>query len=284
MKKITAIILLSATFLLNSCISVDTDKGKNFPSQTQETVVLCGDTITLKNLDFVITDEVTTAAETEPITEYFEPEPEPITEYFEPEPATEPVSEVNVPSSGTVTSNGHTVTVVDGVTYIDGLLVVNKTYALPETYAPGGLTDETYAAFVRMQSDAAAVGIDLFVKSGYRSYWDQSYIYSSYAASDGYAEADKYSARAGHSEHQSGMALDVNSLYLSFGETPEGIWLRDNCHLYGFIIRYPSGKENITGYIYEPWHIRYVGKDIAAKIKDSGLCLEEYFGITSRYE
>lgn len=186
------------------------------------------------------------------------------------------------PSSGT-TANGHTLTTENGITYVDGVLVANKTYALPDTYNPGGLTGDTYAAFVEMQSAASAQGLYLFVKSGFRSYWDQRYIYNGYVARDGQAAADRYSARAGHSEHQSGMAIDVNSTSQSFADTPEGVWLKNNCHLYGFIIRYPEGKESITGYMYEPWHVRYVGRDVAAKIKESGLCFEEYFGITSAY-
>ena len=186
------------------------------------------------------------------------------------------------PASGT-TSNGHTLTVENGITYVDGVLVANKTYALPDSYNPGGLTGDTYAAFMEMQSAASAQGLSIFVKSGYRSYWDQRYIYNGYVARDGQAAADRYSARAGHSEHQSGMAIDVNSTSQSFADTPEGVWLKNNCHLYGFIIRYPEGKEGITGYMYEPWHVRYVGRDVAAKIKESGLCFEEYFGITSAY-
>ncbi len=186
------------------------------------------------------------------------------------------------PTSGT-TSNGHTVTVVDGVTYVDGVLIANKSYALPDYYNPGGLTAETYTAFVEMQSAALEEGLYLFVKSGFRSFADQRYIYNGYVSRDGQELADRYSARAGHSEHQSGMAIDVNSVKQSFANTPEGIWLRENCHLYGFIIRYPEGKESLTGYMYEPWHVRYVGRDIAAAVNESGLCLEEYFGITSAY-
>lgn len=189
----------------------------------------------------------------------------------------------DTPTEAGVTANGYAISVVNGVTYVNGTLIANKTYALPETYAPGGLTDETYAAFVQMQSAASAEGLYLFVKSGYRSFYDQRYIYNGYVASDGVALADTYSARAGHSEHQSGMAIDVNSTYNSFADTPEGIWLRNNCHKFGFIIRYPQGKESITGYMYEPWHIRYVGTELAAAVAESGLCLEEYFGITSIY-
>ncbi len=183
----------------------------------------------------------------------------------------------------TVTPYGYPITVIDGVTYVNGILIANKTYSLPDTYAPGGLTDDTYAAYIQMQSAAAAEGLNIFCKSGYRSYWDQYYIYNGYVARDGQALADTYSARAGHSEHQTGMAIDINSTYTSFADTPEGVWLRNNCHKFGFIIRYPEGKEHITGYMYEPWHVRYVGIDAATAITESGLCLEEFYGITSVY-
>ena len=100
---------------------------------------------------------------------------------------------------------------------------------------------------------------------------------------DGQEAADRYSARPGHSEHQSGLAFDLNDLSESFGRTKEGIWLRENCWKYGFIIRYPEDKESITGYMYEPWHVRYIGNDSAKAVYESGLCLEEYLGITSQY-
>lgn len=181
------------------------------------------------------------------------------------------------------TSKGFEIKQIDGVTYVDGLLVVNKTYPLPESYNPGGLTPEAYGAFARMQSDAAAQGIYLVCISGFRSFADQRYTYNAYAARDGVDAADTYSARPGHSEHQSGLALDVNSLYFSFADTAEGKWLLANCARYGFIIRYPKDKTDSTGYVYEPWHIRYVGKERAAAITESGLTLEEYYGITSTY-
>jgi len=167
--------------------------------------------------------------------------------------------------------------------YIDGILIANKTYSLPSDYALG-VDSEAYNSLLTMLNDAAGNGIGLWIVSGYRSYWDQYTIYNNYVARDGQAEADRYSARPGHSEHQSGLAFDLNSLYQSFGETAEGLWLAENCHKYGFIIRYPQDKEHITGYMYEPWHVRYVGKDLAGKVKASGLCLEEYFGITSAYD
>lgn len=183
-----------------------------------------------------------------------------------------------------LTSKGYKITVKNGVTYVDGLLIANKTYALPDGYAPGGLTKECSAAFSRMQSAAAKDGVKLYIVSGYRSYETQKRIYNRYVAKDGRALADTYSARPGTSEHQTGLAMDLNSLSSSFGNTKEGKWLEKNSYKYGFIIRYPKGKQSVTGYVYEPWHVRYVGTDKATKIYKSGLCLEEYYGITSKYK
>ena len=171
---------------------------------------------------------------------------------------------------------------INGFTYIDGLLIANKTYALPADYAPG-INDEARTAFYEMQDAAAADGYDIFVMSAFRDYELQTKLYNNYVARDGKEAADLYSARPGHSEHQTGLAYDVNSLEYSFGDTAEGIWLAENCHLYGFIIRYPQGKEEITGYNYEPWHIRYLGVETATAVYESGLTLEEYLGITSEY-
>ncbi len=192
----------------------------------------------------------------------------------------------DLPSSSaddSYTSKGYKITSIDGVTYVNGILIANKTYALPEEYAPGGLTSECEQAFYKMQSAAQADGLRLFVKSGYRSYIDQKIIYQGYVQSDSKENADRYSARPGHSEHQSGLALDINSTSSSFADTAEGKWLAQNCHKYGFILRYPKEKESITGYMYEPWHVRYVGAETAAAVYESGLCLEEYLGITSYY-
>ena len=185
------------------------------------------------------------------------------------------------------TAKGYAIAEKDGMTYIVNpygyTLIANKTYALPASYAPGDLTAECYAAFKEMADAAAKDGVNLFVVSGYRSYSLQSSLYQRYAAKDGYAAADTYSARPGHSEHQTGLAMDLNSLSSSFAYTKEGKWLAANAHKYGFIIRYPYNKQSVTGYIYEPWHVRWLGKGLAAAVYDSGLCLEEYFGITSRY-
>lgn len=175
------------------------------------------------------------------------------------------------------------VPVADGVTYIDGILIANKTYALPASYNPGGLTGECSAAFQQLVNGAAADNINIYLSSGFRSYDYQAQIYNNYVTMDGQANADTYSARPGHSEHQTGLAIDCNIIDDSFAGTPEAIWLENHCHEYGFIIRYPKDKESITGYKYEPWHIRYLGVEKAKAVHDSGLCLEEYLGITSQY-
>ncbi len=171
-------------------------------------------------------------------------------------------------------------------TYINNILIVNKSYPLPKDYRPDNdeLTPETSNAFEKMRVDAQAEGLNLYISSGFRSYEYQAQLYQRYADRDGYEKADTYSARAGYSEHQTGLAFDLNTIDDSFANTPEGKWVAENCWKYGFILRYPKGKEVQTGYQYEPWHLRYLGEDMAKKVYDSGLCLEEYLGITSQYK
>ena len=173
--------------------------------------------------------------------------------------------------------------VIDGITYFDGVMIVNKTYTLPQSYNPGGMTAETRAAFAELQAAAKADGLTITSVSDFRSYETQDTLYHNYVARDGQAAADTFSARPGHSEHQTGMAIDCNWAGDAFNTTPEAKWLADNAWKYGFIVRYPQDKEAITGFKYESWHIRYLGKDWAKKIYDSGLCLEEYFNIDSKY-
>ena len=170
------------------------------------------------------------------------------------------------------------------MTYIDGILIANKTYPLPSTYKPGGLTSTTQEAFDKMKAWAKKDGINLVIKSGYRSYATQKSTYNYYVSRDGVAKADTYSARPGHSEHQTGLAIDITSLehpYItnndnSFDKSKEYEWLKNNCHKYGFILRYPKGKEHITGYNTESWHFRYVGVDVATKIYQENITFEEY--------
>lgn len=184
------------------------------------------------------------------------------------------------------TSNGFEILQGNGLTFINGILIVNKTYSLPSDYAPvnATLTADTSNAFNTMKADASKLGLNLYVSSGYRSYEYQKNLYQRYVNADGQAKADTYSARAGHSEHQTGLCFDLNTISDSFASTKEGIWVAENCHKYGFIIRYPKGKNSITGYKYEPWHLRYVGVELATLLYNNNLTIEEYFGITSQYE
>lgn len=171
---------------------------------------------------------------------------------------------------------------IEGITYIQGALIANKSYSLPADFNPG-LDPTCETQFNKMINDAARQGLNIWFASGFRSYDYQAQIYSNYVARDGQALADTYSARPGYSEHQSGLAIDVNSIDDSFAGTPEAVWLENHCHEYGFILRYPRGKENITGYQYESWHVRYLGTDLSYAVHNSGLTLEEYFGIDSYY-
>lgn len=182
------------------------------------------------------------------------------------------------------TSKGFQGKTVDGLTYIDGILIVNKTYSLPSTYGTG-LTTTTQNAFNEMRAAATLEGFNIYLSSGFRSYNTQNKLYNNYVKRDGQAAADTYSARAGHSEHQSGLAFDVNQVNDTFNNTAEAKWLSDNCYKYGFILRYPKGKTNETGYKYESWHFRYVGTELATKLYNNGdwITLESYFGITSEY-
>lgn len=182
------------------------------------------------------------------------------------------------------TSKGFKGVTKNGVTYIEGYLVVNKTYTLPSSYG-NGLTNATTEAFNKMQAAAKVDGLNIYISSGFRSYSYQKTLYNNYVNRDGVTAADTYSARAGHSEHQSGLAFDVNTINDSFANTEEGKWLNDNCYKYGFILRYPKGKSDETGYQYEPWHFRYVGVELAEKLYNNGnwITVEDYFGITSKY-
>ncbi len=171
----------------------------------------------------------------------------------------------------------------DGVLRIDGHVVVNKSFALPATFGPGDLDPALVAAFDAMRAEAAASGLSLWILSGYRSHAHQTDNYTQRVADVGQETADRGMARPGHSEHQTGLAIDVNSLSTSFGATPTGQWVAANAHRFGFVVRYPDGKEATTGFKYEPWHLRYFGVELATELTASGLTFEEYFGLPSAY-
>lgn len=197
-----------------------------------------------------------------------------------------------------LTEKGYTLVIENGIAFIDGHLIVNKTYSIPDNYQPQDpeepvttercincLEKEVMSAFQLMKSDATSLGLNIYIASGYRSYTYQDKLYNNYSAVSGTDQADTYSARPGHSEHQTGLCFDLNSVEDSFANTDEGRWVNENAYLYGFIIRYPKGKESITGYQYESWHLRYVGKELATKLYNQGdwITLEEYYGISSSY-
>jgi zinc D-Ala-D-Ala carboxypeptidase len=170
-------------------------------------------------------------------------------------------------------------------TYIKGILIANKQYPLPSTYSPGE-SKEAREAFNEMAAAAKLDGFELIAFSTYRSYDYQTGLYERYVERDGSEAADRYSARPGYSEHQTGLAFDIGEVnneqyYASekFGETEAGKWVAANAYRFGFIMRYPEGKEKITGYMHESWHFRYVGIDVAEEIYKKNISLEEYLGI-----
>ena len=188
------------------------------------------------------------------------------------------------------TSKGFKGEVKNGITYIDGLMIANKTYALPSTYNPGFNSEVSKNADVMLNA-AKLEGLNIYIVSGFRSYSTQSRIYNNYVKNDGKVNADTYSARPGHSEHQTGLAFDVcmdgyACVNSGFDNTPPAKWLAANAYKYGFVLRYPKGKTNETGYMYESWHFRYVGVELATKLYNNGdwSTLEDYFGITSEYD
>lgn len=180
-------------------------------------------------------------------------------------------------------------------------VVVNKRYSLPIDYTPSDLTvpdvrlrlgadaeqmqirEVLEQDLQAMFTAAAEVGNEIVFGSGYRSADLQKQFYDGYVAQHGQAAADEFSARPGHSEHQTGLAVDivsasgVCSLEVCWEDTPEGDWVAKNAHRYGFIIRYQQGREHITGYQYEPWHLRYVGQELAAELHRQNTTMEEFF-------
>ncbi|MBD7994328.1 M15 family metallopeptidase [Arthrobacter sp. Sa2CUA1] len=173
-------------------------------------------------------------------------------------------------------------------------VVVNKHRPLTDrAYVPADLADaagvplraEAASAYLQMSVDAAAAGVGLTAVSGFRAADAQGLLHDSYTTNYGVSTAEAISARAGFSEHQTGLAVDIGnndgacSLQSCFAATPAGAWAAANAHRYGFIIRYPDGAEHITGFTYEPWHLRYVGPDVAQKLFDAGITLEEYAGL-----
>ena len=177
-------------------------------------------------------------------------------------------------TSNKVTSNGSYYSIKGKY---DDIIIANKKYPLSPSYNPG--EDSTAkAAFVRLRNDMINQGFNVgHAYSGFRSYDTQKTLYQNYANRDGHAAADRYSARAGYSEHQTGLAYDLTDRSGNLLEDKTATdWLNNNAYKYGFVVRYQPGKESVTGYMPEAWHIRYIGKE-AKEVYESGKSLEEYF-------
>lgn len=173
------------------------------------------------------------------------------------------------------------------------LILVNKYYALSEDFSPTDLVSVSPYGNVKLSRNAAEAFIELCKQakedgytiigiSGYRSYQTQKNLYNRYLQKDPQKVVDTYSAKAGHSEHQTGLAIDVSSNnpdMLTFEMSSSFIWMKENAHQFGYILRYLKGKEDITGYKYEPWHYRFVGKEIATLLHQTGMTYDEYVAI-----
>lgn len=173
-------------------------------------------------------------------------------------------------------------------------ILVNKYYYLDENYVPNNLEEidkeyskggiklvkEAKEAFQELSKKARESNLNIIAMSAYRSYQYQVTLYNNYVKQDGKEEADAYSARPGYSEHQTGLATDVynqKETYTNFEKTEEFKWMQENAYKFGFILRFPKGKEEETGYQYESWHYRYVGKEAAKYIKENNITFEEYY-------
>ncbi|MCB0977931.1 MAG: M15 family metallopeptidase [Acidimicrobiales bacterium] len=185
-------------------------------------------------------------------------------------------------------------------------VLVDRQRSLPEGYQPADLVEVPVAftfngdspkrllrrtaadALTALFAAAEDAGLPLRAVSGFRSESSQRDLHDAYVAEDGEAEADRYSASPGHSEHQTGLAMDVTGFdgacpaEACFASRPEAAWLADHAHEFGFVVRYPAGAETLTGYSYEPWHLRYVGVDLAGELHRDGMTLDEWYGTAQR--
>lgn len=178
----------------------------------------------------------------------------------------------------------------------DLLVLCNKFNHLPSDFTPKSLEEvpteyhvndgKVYSldqgalnAFIEMSNQAKEEGISLKIISAYRTNEFQAYLYNKYKTNNGEKNADRYSARPGHSEHETGLAIDINDVSQAFENTKAFKWLQENAHDYGYILRYPKSMETITGYMYEPWHYRYVGVETATDIKSENITFDAYYAL-----
>ncbi|MBO7097903.1 MAG: M15 family metallopeptidase [Alphaproteobacteria bacterium] len=189
---------------------------------------------------------------------------------------------------------------------MDYTILVNKQNLLSRNFVPDNLVEvheptgskldktyvnrlnpQAYKAFKDMQADALKAGYEIFIDSSYRSFEYQERVFNDVALKKGLAYAQNFVAAPGASEHQTGLAIDIifrrnaQMVENQQEDDPEIKWLFQNAHQYGFILRYPKGKEKVTGFNFEPWHFRYVGKKLATKIFTSNITLEEYYNLST---
>lgn len=252
MKKLTVSLLLCSSMLLASCGAVENQTESSKVSETNQTVKTSeSSSQTMSNSNA----ESSETGDTE-------------------NSSTQQSTEMN--SATTATYNGSYYSVQGKYGEI---IIANKKHPLSPSYAPGE-NPQALVAFQNLIADMQAQGFAISNNySGFRSYETQAGLYQSYVNQDGQAAADTYSARAGYSEHQTGLAFDLLDSSGNLLEEPAASqWLASNAHHYGFIVRYLPGKEYSTGYMAETWHVRYIGQE-ATDIYNSGLTLEEYFGV-----
>ena len=214
----------------------------------------------------------------------------------QPTPQPQPQPKTN---NNTKSTKNFNIEVKNGVTYIDGVMIVNKTYSVPRSFYPENavkcnngqiLNSATCNAAKEMINAAKQDGIALHVQSGFRSYDTQNGMWTRRKNQYGIEFADSGTARAGHSEHHTGLGFDMcgtesGCITSEYYKTASAKWMAKNAYKFGLILRYPNGKTNETGYKYESWHFRYVGKELAQKLYNNGdwITLENYFGVTSQY-
>lgn len=205
----------------------------------------------------------------------------------EPEPDPEPVAEPPVAAATGLDDPSSYTVVVNKQRALNPVTFTPSDLAYPEIPNSGGqpLRYQAAVALEQMHAEASAAGLPFAMVSGYRSYDLQTQLFNNYAAGYGVAAAETFSARPGHSEHQTGLAVDISEclgcpLSEAFGSTAQGLWARANAHRFGFILRYDQGQQPVVGYVYEPWHFRYVGVDVATDMHNRGIVnFEEYTGL-----
>jgi zinc D-Ala-D-Ala carboxypeptidase len=241
----------------------------------------------------------TTLPRTEPVAAPHVTSPAPVTKAPETQQPAAPAAEQKPADKPQTAEPKRNVTVAANPN--DYTVLINKSVMLPNPYTPADLVEpnvrfifaekhekrflrkDAARALEQMFAAAEQDGIYLAGVSGYRSYDTQKGLFNYYVQTQGEETARRYSAEPGHSEHQTGLAMDVSGSTGAcaaddcFAGTPEAEWLASHAAAHGFIIRYPKGKEAVTGYAYEPWHLRYVGVELAAQIMSKGLTLEEFY-------